>query len=95
MIELILTLAAIAYGTYYSIRKKNYRFFYVALVMISIQLPKQPFFLSKNYALSFLAFSFGLAHLYVYSYKNKIKDAFMYSLVFFILGMFFLIRSAS
>lgn len=93
MIELLASIAIIAYCVYKSLKNKSFRLIYAGFLVLSIQLTKEPFHLSYKYSLGILALLFGSAHLFEYTFKRKIKDAYIFSLIFYLLGLgFFLLR---
>ena len=85
--ELILSLLGSGYAGYYSIKCKTYKYAYVVVDILCIQLTKKPFHIQKKQSLAILALIFGLIHLYQFSIRQKIKDAFVYPLIFLILGL--------
>lgn len=91
MINLLLSVLAVAFCFYYFWKKKDLRILLASLIIVSTQLNYEPFFIDRIYTFSGMSLVFGIIHIYLYSYKQKIKNAYVFSLVFFLLAAAFLI----
>lgn len=91
MIDLLLTIVFVAGCIYYFAKKKDLRPLSASLIAIAIQLTHQPLYLQRRYVFASIAILFGLMHLYLYTFKKKSENAYIFSLVFFLLGFVILL----
>lgn len=87
----ILIFSALSIWLFYKFFKtRASRYLYIFALVAALQLSKWPLFFPINLSFGILAFFFSGAHFYEYHLQKKIKDSYIFSVMFILFGLLLL-----